>query len=150
MATIFLFKDEFILSEDPELKKFYGIPVTPLGQAERHELEDEGLKYSIKQDKPCLGVLTSLKANNQWLLSKAWFKYQVDWKRVKGEPIPGTSLIQIEACSGPELDCIITCVAINPSAGPVDSFVTNRWVSNKNDIPNWHKRLQASYGYRSP
>lgn len=119
----FLFTDEFILSEDPELNSFYSAPVTLLGRAERHELE----------------------THNQFLLCKTWFKYQVDWKKISGEPIPGTSLIQIGACSGPELDCIITCVAISPSAGAVDSLVTNRWVSNQNDVSNWHKSLRATF-----
>ena len=113
----------FILSEEPEQSGFRGAPLTLIGRVQ----------------------LTEQDTDSKWLLKKAWFKHEIEWDKVSGSPIPGTDLVRITAFSSNDLKCSIGHAAIDKQSGPVSVLHTSRWVSDKDDVPNWYRHLRAKY-----
>lgn len=138
MGTQFLFaKDSnIVLSDDPGLKTIFGCPAQRVKYACRPWNQAE-IEFRNKQND---GKLESWEKN-------IWAWYEVDWTKVKGNKIPGTNLIEKSCQSCNSLsDASIYYLAVDPEKNQVVSYTsTTYWVSDKDDIPNWRKRLFQKY-----
>lgn len=133
---LFAAGQNIVLCNNPELTTVFGCPAKRIGFKKRPFNEAEKAhQQEYNNGKP-----------EAWD-NGIWAVYQVDWTQFDGDPIPGTNLREGGCISSGGLsDATISRFAVDRELNQVVSYTkTSYWVSDKHDIPNWHKALFQKY-----
>ena len=133
MGTQFHFAKDGIhaLCDTPGLTQIFGCPAVQIGTQKRPYSEAERAhqaQYNGGKPHPWEDII--------------WVSYKVDWSSVSGKNIPGTDLVELRCVSSNSLsDATISLLAVSRQKGVVSILKTSYWRSDKDDAPQWRKRL---------
>jgi hypothetical protein len=138
MGTLLHFSEDgvHVLCDTPGLSKIFGCPAVVVGCQKRPYSEAEIAHQTRYNGGKPYGWEDIL-----------WVCYKVDWSGVSGKGIPGTDLVEVRCVSSNSLsDATISLIAVSRQKGVVSILKTSYWRSDRNDAPEWRKRLFQEFG----